>query len=84
MSEIIGNIEDIDTRLAALAILENCVQRMMLWEAPYVLDERSVKEIDTLLREQDEYIDSQIYTLARCIQIVTDQIDITKKGECYD
>lgn len=83
MSEIIGNIEDIEQRLAALAILEDCVQRMMLWEAPYVLDERSVKKIDTLLRraEEDEYIDNQIYIMAQCIRIVTDLVDRIEHGE---
>lgn len=83
MSEIFGNVVDIEQRLAALTILEDCVQRMTLWEVPYDLDSHFVKEIDTLLRheEQDEYIDSKIYTLAQCIQIVTDIIDRLERGE---
>lgn len=77
MSEIFGNIVDIDTRRAALAILEDVVQRMRLWEAPYDLDSHFVKDIDALIRraEDDEYIDNQIYIMAQCIQIVTDRIE---------
>ena len=83
MSEIIGNIVDIDTSRAALAILETCVRRMRLWEAPYDLDERFVKDIDILLRhaDLDDDIDNKIYILARCIQIVTDIIDRRENGE---
>lgn len=83
MSEIIGNIEDIDTRLAALAILEDVVQRMRLWEAPYDLDSHFVKDIDVLIRhaELDEYIDNKIYIMAQCIRIVTDIIDRIEHGE---
>lgn len=83
MSEIIGNIVDIDTRRDALAILENCVERMRLWETPYDLDERFVKDIDILLRheELDEDIDNQIYIMAQCIRIVTDIIDRIENGE---
>lgn len=83
MSEIFGNFEDVDTRLAALAILEDCVQRMRLWEAPYDLDSHFVKDIDVLLRhaELDEYIDNQIYIMAQCIRIVTDIIDRIEHGE---
>lgn len=77
MSEIFGNVEDIDVRLAALAILEDCVNRMRLWELPYDLDSHFVKDIDVLIRhaELDEYIDNQIYIMAQCIRIVTDIID---------
>lgn len=83
MSEIFGNIVDIDTRRAALAILEDCVQRMRLWDAPYDLDERFVKDIDVLIRheELDEDIDSKIYIMAQCIRIVTDIIDRIENRE---
>lgn len=83
MSEIFGNIVDIDTRRAALSILEDCVNRMRLWEAPYDLDSHFVKDIDILLRhaELDEDIDSQIYIMAQCIRIVTDIIDRIEHGE---
>ena len=66
MSEIIGSVVDIEPRLMALAILETCVRRMRLWEAPYDLDDD---------------IDNKIYILARCIQIVTDIIDRIEHGE---
>lgn len=83
MSEIFGSVVDVEPRLMALAILENCVQRMRLWEAPYDVDSRFVKDIDILLRheELDEDIDSKIYILARCIQIVTDLVDRIENGE---
>ena len=83
MSEIIGNIVDIDTSRAALAILEDCVQRMRLWDAPYDLDERFVKDIDVLIRhaDLDEYIDNKIYIMAQCIRIVTDLVDRIEHGE---
>lgn len=83
MSEIIGNIVDIDTRRDALAILENCVQRMRLWEAPYDVDSHFVKDIDILLRhaELNEDIDSQIFIMAQCVQLVTDLIDRIEHGE---
>lgn len=83
MSEIIGNIVDIDTSRAALDILEDCVQRMRLWDAPYDLDERFVKDIDALIRhaDLDEYIDNKIYIMAQCIRIVTDIIDRIEHGE---
>lgn len=84
MSEIFGNVVDVDTSLAALAILEDCVQRMRLrlWEDLDDWDERSVKDIDTLLRDEelDEYIDSKILTLARCIQIMTDRSEHGEKS----
>lgn len=83
MSEIFGNVVDIDTRRAALAILEDCVQRMRLWDAPYDLDERFVKDIDVLIchEELDEDIDSKIYIMAQCIRIVTDLVDRIEHGE---
>ena len=83
MSEIFGNIVDIDTRRAALAILEDAVQRMRLWDAPYDADERFVKDIDILLRhaELDEDIDNKIFIMAQCIRIVTDIIDRIENGE---
>lgn len=83
MSEIIGNIVDVDTSLSALAILENCVERMRLWRAPYDLDAHFVRDIDVLLRhaELEEYIDSKIYIMAQCIRIVTDIIDRIEHGE---
>ena len=83
MSEIFGNIVDIDTRRAALAILEDAVQRMRLWDAPYDVDERFVKDIDILLRhaELDEDIDNKIFIMAQCIRIVTDIIDRIENGE---
>lgn len=83
MSEIIGNIVDIDTRRDALAILENCVERMRLWEAPYDLDCHFVRNIDNLLRqeEQEDDIDSQIFIMAQCIRIVTDIVDRIEHGE---
>lgn len=86
MSEIFGNVVDIDTRRAALAILEDCVQRMRLWDAPYDLDERFVKDIDVLIRheELDEDIDSQIYIMAQCIRIVTDIVDRIEHGDEED
>lgn len=82
MSEIYGNFEDVDTRLAALAILEDVVERMRQWEAPYDLDSHFVKDIDALIRraEEDEYIDNQIYILARCIQKMTDRIEQGEKS----
>jgi hypothetical protein len=83
MSEIFGNVVDIDTRRAALAILEDCVQRMRLWDAPYDLDERFVKDIDVLIRhaDLDDDIDNKIYITAQCIRIVTDIIDRIEHGE---
>lgn len=83
MSEIFGNIVDIDTRRAALDILEDCVQRMRLWEAPYDLDCHFVRNIDNLLRqeEQEDDIDSQIFIMAQCIRIVTDIVDRIEHGE---
>lgn len=80
MSEIFGNVVDIEQRLSALAILEDVVQRMRLWEDIDALDSHFVKGIDALIQhaEEEEYIDSQIYALARCIQIMTDRI---KHGE---
>ena len=86
MSEIFGNIVDIDTRRAALTILEDCVQRMRLWDAPYDLDERFVKDIDVLIRhaDLDDDIDSKIYIMAQCIRIVTDIIDRIENGEEED
>lgn len=83
MSVIIGNIVDIDTRRDALSILENCVERMRLWEAPYDLDSHFVRDIDELLRqeEQEDDIDSQIFIMAQCIQIVTDLLDRIEHGE---
>lgn len=83
MSEIFGSVVDIEPRLMALAILENCVQRMRQWDAPYDLDSHFVKDIDILLRheELDEDIDSKIYILAQCIRIVTDIIDRIENGE---
>jgi hypothetical protein len=83
MSEIFGNVVDIDTRRAALAILDDCVQRMRLWDAPYDLDERFVKDIDVLIRhaDLDDDIDNKIYITAQCIRIVTDIIDRIEHGE---
>ena len=83
MSEIIGNIVDIDTRRAALAILEDCVQRMMLWEAPYDVDCHFVRNIDNLLRQEEleDDLDSQILIMAQCIRIVTDIVDRIEHGE---
>jgi hypothetical protein len=83
MSEIFGNIVDIEPRRSALAILENCVERMRLWEAPYDLDSHFVKDIDVLLRhaDMDDDIDSKIYIMAQCIRIVTDILDRIEHGE---
>lgn len=83
MSEIFGNVEDVDTRLAALAILEDVVERMRKWEAPYDLDSHFVKDIDVLIRraEEDDYIDNQIYIMAQCIQKVTAILDRIEHGE---
>lgn len=83
MSEIFGNVVDIEPRRSALAILENCVQRMRLWDAPYDVDCQFVKDIDILLAhaDRDDDIDNKIYILARCIQIVTDIIDRIENGE---
>ena len=83
MSEIFGNVVDIEPRRSALVILENCVERMRLWEAPYDLDSHFVKDIDVLIRhaDLDEDIDSKIYILAQCIRIVTDIIDRIENGE---
>jgi hypothetical protein len=83
MSEIFGNVVDIEPRRSALAILENCVERMRLWEAPYDLDSHFVKDIDVLLRhaDMDDDIDSKIYIMAQCIRIVTDILDRIEHGE---
>lgn len=83
MSEIIGNIVDIDTRRDALAILEDAVQRMRLWETPYDLDCHFVKDIDEMIRqeEQEDDLDSQIYIMAQCVKRVTEIIDRIEHGE---
>lgn len=83
MSEIFGSVVDVEPRRAALDILENCVERMRLWDAPYDLDSHFVKDIDILLRhaERDEDIDNKIFIMAQCIRIVTDIIDRIENGE---
>lgn len=83
MCEIIGNVVDIDTRRAALSILETCVERMRLWEAPYDVDCHFVKDIDEMIRqeEQEDDLDSQIYIMAQCVRRVTDILDRIEHGE---
>lgn len=83
MKEIFGSVVDIEPRQGALDILENCVRRMRLWEAPYDVDSHFVKDIDVLLEhaKRDDDIDNKIFILAQCIRIVTDIIDRIEHGE---
>ena len=83
MKEIFGSVVDIEPRRGALDILENCVSRMRLWEAPYDLDAHFVKDIDVLINhaERDDNLDNKIYIMAQCIRIVTDIIDRIEHGE---
>lgn len=83
MKGIFGSVVDIEPRQGALDILENCVKRMRLWEAPYDVDSHFVKDIDVLLEhaKRDEDIDNKIFIMAQCIRIVTDIIDRIEHGE---
>ena len=83
MKEIFGSVVDIEPRQGALDILENCVRRMRLWEAPYDVDSHFVKDIDVLLEhaKRDEDIDNKIFIMAQCIRVVTDIIDRIEHGE---
>ena len=83
MKGIFGSVVDIEPRQGALNILENCVKRMRLWEAPYDLDAHFVKDIDVLLEhaKRDEDIDNKIFIMAQCIRVVTDIIDRIENGE---
>ena len=83
MKGIFGSVVDIEPRQGALDILENCVSRMRLWEAPYDLDAHFVKDIDVLINhaELDDNLDNKIYIMAQCIRIVTDIIDRIEHGE---
>lgn len=83
MKGIFGSVVDIEPRQGALDILENCVKRMRLWEAPYDLDAHFVKDIDVLINhaELDDNLDNKIYIMAQCIRIVTDIIDRIEHGE---
>lgn len=83
MKGIFGSVVDIEPRQGALAILENCVRRMRLWEAPYDVDSHFVKDIDVLLEhaKRDEDIDNKIFIMAQCIRVVTDIIDRIENGE---
>lgn len=83
MKGIFGSVVDIEPRQGALDILENCVIRMRLWEAPYDVDSHFVKDIDVLLEhaKRDEDIDNKIFIMAQCIRVVTDIIDRIENGE---
>ena len=83
MKGIFGSVVDIEPRQGALDILENCVKRMRLWEAPYDVDSHFVKDIDVLINhaELDDNLDNKIYIMAQCIRIVTDIIDRIERGE---
>ena len=83
MKGILGSVVDIEPRQGALDILENCVRRMRLWEAPYDVDSHFVKDIDVLLEhaKRDEDIDNKIFIMAQCIRVVTDIIDRIENGE---
>ena len=83
MKGIFGSVVDIEPRQGALDILENCVKRMRLWEAPYDVDSHFVKDIDVLLEhaKRDEDIDNKIFIMAQCIRVVTDIIDRIENGE---
>lgn len=83
MKGIFGSVVDIEPRQGALDILENCVKRMRLWEAPYDVDSHFVKDIDVLLEhaKRDEDIDNKIFIMAQCIRVVTDIIDRIEHGE---
>ena len=83
MKGIFGSVVDVEPRQGALDILENCVSRMRLWEAPYDVDSHFVKDIDVLINhaERDDDIDAKIYIMAQCIRIVTDIIDRIEHGE---
>lgn len=83
MKGIFGSVVDIEPRQGSLDILENCVRRMRLWEAPYDVDSHFVKDIDVLLEhaKRDEDIDNKIFIMAQCIRVVTDIIDCIENGE---
>ena len=83
MKGIFGSVVDIEPRQGSLDILENCVRRMRLWEAPYDVDSHFVKDIDVLLEhaKRDEDIDNKIFIMAQCIRVVTDIIDRIENGE---
>lgn len=83
MKGIFGSVVDIEPRQGSLDILENCVRRMRLWEAPYDVDSHFVKDIDVLLEhaKRDEGIDNKIFIMAQCIRVVTDIIDRIENGE---